>query len=95
MAAKPGQRSTPEVRLFLALADFLGHDFLVELFRLAPRHRERFPLPGLQMLGQKYNLPAMIRIVRNLAVDGLHDRVRLAPDQDRALDVRIRQRFER
>jgi hypothetical protein len=39
------------------------------------------------MLGQEYDLPHMKSVVRDLAIDGLHDRMSLAPDGNRALQV--------
>jgi hypothetical protein len=73
------------------LADFLSRYPLIELLRLAPRHRERFPLRGLQMLRQENNLSAMIGIVRNLTINRLHHRVRLPADLHRPVNVAIRE----
>lgn len=39
------------------------------------------------MLRQEYDLAAVTGVVSNLAVDGLHDRVRLTPDENRARHV--------
>ena len=36
------------------------------------------------MLGEENHLPDVLRVVRNLAIDGLQYSVRLAPDGDRA-----------
>src|ERR1700730_14084266 len=78
----------------LTLADFLGRDSLVKLFRLTSRHRERLPLPRLQVLRQEYDLSAMISVMRDLTIDRLHDRVRLSSDHDRALNIHFGQRLE-
>jgi hypothetical protein len=42
------------------------------------------------MLGQHHNLPYVKPVMRHLAVDRLHHRVRFAADGHRAAKVRIR-----
>ena len=47
------------------------------------------------MLGQQHNLSDVMWIVRNLAIDGLHYRVRFTPNGDGAAQVHISERLER
>jgi hypothetical protein len=47
------------------------------------------------VLGEEDDLPGVLAVVRELAVDGLDDRVRLAADEDAAVNVFGLQRFER
>src|SRR5205085_10613296 len=53
---------------------------LVELFGLAARDAERLPVGGFEVLGEEDDLAGVLAGVRELAVDGLDDRVRLAAD---------------
>jgi len=46
------------------------------------------------MPGQEYDLPHMKSVVRDLPIDGLHDRMSLAPDGNRALQVLFRKGFQ-
>jgi hypothetical protein len=46
------------------------------------------------MLGQQYDLPHMKPVVCDLPIDGLHDRMSLAPDGNRALHVLFRKGFQ-
>ena len=56
--------------------------FVLLLF--ATRHAEALPVSCLQMLGQKDDLAAVVRIVRDLPVDGLHHGMRFTADGDGA-----------
>jgi hypothetical protein len=47
------------------------------------------------MLGEKQNLANVMSVVSDLAVDGLHDGVRLGTNRDGSREVRFRERFER
>src|SRR5271165_2145988 len=59
------------------------------------RHAQAAPLFGLQMLGQKDNLSAVIRIMSQLPVDRLHHRVRFSADRHPPLQIGIRQWLQR
>ena len=48
----------------------------------------------LQVLGQEDDLSAMAGIVRNLAVDRLHNRMRLASDSYGVVEIRFFERLE-
>src|SRR5215831_3317946 len=67
---------------------------VVEVFRLAARDRERLPAPAGEVLGQEDDLADVVGVMRELAVDGLDDRVRLAADRHRALQVRRLHRID-
>ena len=69
--------------------DFFGRNSLIEFFRLASRHRQRFPLLGLQVLRQEHDLAAVIGVMCDLTIDGLHHRVRLSANHDCAVNIRI------
>ena len=47
------------------------------------------------MLGEEDNLADVAAVVRYLPIDGLHHRVRLAPDEDRPRKIRVRERLQR
>src|SRR5579863_1970261 len=79
----------------LALAGLAGTDARVELLRLSARHGERLPLWMVQVLGQQHNLSAVIGVVGKLAVDGLHDRMRLAADGHGARQIIVGERLKR
>src|SRR5215510_15646284 len=53
---------------------------LVDLFGLAARHAERFPVGRFQMFGQEDYLTDMRGVVSQLAIDRLEDGVRLMAD---------------
>jgi hypothetical protein len=46
------------------------------------------------MLSEEHDLPAVVGIVRDLAIDGLHHRVRLSPYFHFAVEVYVAQRFK-
>src|SRR5215831_10896300 len=79
----------------LALAGFPGRDLLVEFRRPVAGNAERVPAVVSEMLRQQDDLPDVVRIMRDLAVDRLHHRVRLASNRDCAVHIRFRQRLER
>src|SRR5581483_468577 len=54
------------------LAGFSGKHPLVELRRLVARYGKRLPGTSFEMLRQKHDLPAVVRVMRDLAIDGLH-----------------------
>src|SRR5271165_1016997 len=53
------------------------------IFRLPAWNTERLPLARPQMLGQEYDLPNVLRVMRDLPVDRLQHRVRFAADRNR------------
>src|SRR5271166_2230542 len=72
--------------LTLSLALLLRHPCIV-LLALVPGNAQGLPLRALPVLRQKDDLPDVIRVVRNLAVDGLEHGMRLAANGDGALQV--------
>src|SRR5215472_11119393 len=54
---------------------------LVEFFGLSARNTQRLPLARTEMLGQEHDLPEVLGVVRDLAIDGLQDGVRFAADR--------------
>ena len=48
-----------------------------------------------EMFRQQYNLPGMIRVMPDLAIDRLHYRMRFAADGNCASQVHVCKRFER
>src|SRR5579872_1945861 len=80
---------------FLPLAGLAGLNAPVEFVRAPTRHAQRLPPVGLKMFGEKDDLTAMIRVMRNLAVDGLHDRVGFAADGDGSDEIGIGKRLQR
>ena len=81
-------------RLQLPLAQLAGGDSTIEFVRLVARHAERLPVIACEVLGQQHNLPHMMRVVRQLAVDGLHDGMRFATNGDGAGKVCIGKRLD-
>src|SRR6266700_3848513 len=79
----------------LSLRDFSSRHSRVEFSRLFLRNGERLPLAASKMLCQVNDLPHMVRIMRDLPVDGLHDGVRLGADRNISNQVFIAQRRER
>src|ERR1019366_9723395 len=67
----------------------------IELVRLTDRNTQTPPLCTCEMLGQVDDLADVVRVVRQLPVDRLKDRDRLAPDHDRPGKVRRGQRRQR
>src|SRR3569833_138532 len=53
----------------------------VELLRLPFRDAQRLPCRALEVFGQKNDLPNVVRVMCDLAIDRLHDRVRFATDR--------------
>src|SRR5579863_2472916 len=53
----------------------------LELFRLSPWDAQRLPFARAEVFCQEYDLPDVLGIVSDLAVDGLEDSVRLAADR--------------
>jgi hypothetical protein len=81
-----------------ARREHTGRSFGVNLGGLAARYAEGFPLSCFgerKMLGEKQNLANVMSVVSDLAVDGLHDGVRLGTNRDCSREVRLRERFER
>src|SRR5712664_2187345 len=65
-----------------------------ELLRLAARNGQGLPSTGRlggPMLRQVNDLPHVIRVVSDLAVDGLHHGVRLGANRDRSNQILIAQ----
>src|SRR5262245_4410513 len=81
--------------LQLSLALLSARHCSVELPRLVLRHRDGLPVRQLVVLAKEDDLADVVRVVRDLAVDGLHHGVRFAADGDLALEVRVRERRER
>src|SRR5512135_3600032 len=72
--------------LAAALAQLLLH-LLSRLLGLATRNAQRLPLRAPPVLGQEDDLPDVVGVVRGRAMDGLHHRVFLSADGDRARQV--------
>src|SRR5207302_11234958 len=68
---------------------------LIELLRFASRNAQRLPFARAQMLGQQYDLSDVLGVVRDLAVDRLQHRVRLAPNRHSAHHVFRLERIKR
>src|SRR4051812_43252918 len=66
----------------------------VEFRGLVARNAQRLPLRRSKVLRQEDDLSDVIRVVHQVAIDRLHDRVRLAAYQDRLLEVVQRERLE-
>src|ERR1700733_13724247 len=90
-----GVRKTRTPLLSSALALASRRDIRVESSRAATRNAQRLPLLRFQMLRQKHNLAYVIAVVRELPVDGLHNRAAFAADEGLARNVRVRQWGER
>src|SRR6266700_2405690 len=79
----------------LSLRDFSSCHSRVEFSGLLLWNGERLPLAASKMLCQVNDLPHMVRIMRDLPVDGLHDGVRLGANGNLSTQVVIAQRRER
>src|SRR5579859_47781 len=75
----------------LALGGFAGGHPAVKVFRFFLRYAQRLPLVAAEVFGEKHNLAGVMCVVPDLAIDGLHHRVRLSADRDRAAEVRVGQ----
>src|SRR5579872_805367 len=82
----------------LALGFFAGGDVGGELGGLAAGDAERIPFAGFgggHVFGGEDDLSDVHGIVCELAVDGLHDRVRFVADHHFAAEIAFLERFER
>src|SRR5438046_1812207 len=82
----------------LALRLAAGSDVGGECLRFAARNAQRIPFAGAlrrEMFGQKYDLANVMRVVCQLAVDGLPHRVRFASNRRRRRQFPVRQRIQR
>ena len=79
-----------------ALGGFAGGNFGVEFSRLLSRNGERSPFAGLrgEVPGEEGDLPDVVAVMRDLAVDGLRDGVRLGANRDCARQVGLGDSFE-
>src|SRR5580658_10422012 len=69
-----------------------------EIRRMPAWHAERFPLAGFgksKMFGEKQDLADVVRVVGDLAVDGLHDRMRFRANCNCSREVDLGQWYER
>src|ERR1700690_653277 len=80
---------------YLPLPSLSRQDSPVKLRRLVSRHAQRSPFAGRVVFGQENDLSAVVGVVRDLAVDGLHHRMRLAANGDGGSDVSVGKRRER
>ena len=64
----------------------------VEFFALPARHAQSFPAVGAKVFRQVNNLSGVLRKVSDRAIHRMQNRVRLAANRDRLLDIF---RFER
>lgn len=78
-----------------ALRFFAGSNVGIESGGLFARDAERLPVVAREMLREENYLADVMRIVGDLAIDCLHDRVRLAANGHRLGQIGIGQRFER
>ena len=78
-----------------ALTGFAPLDHPVELRGLISRDTQATPVGVLQVFGEKYDLPDVISIMGELAVDRLRHGMRLAPDRYAARQIGISQWLER
>src|ERR1035438_7183016 len=62
----------------LALARFGCQHAAIESRRLPARDAQRMPVAVFEVLGKQDNLSAMIRVMSNLTINGLHHRVGFA-----------------
>src|SRR6185369_15994054 len=68
---------------------------LIELLRLAAWNAECFPVTSFKVFGQKQYLSGMMRVMRDLPIDCLHHRVRLATHCNGLVDILGLQRLDR
>lgn len=78
----------------LSLAELAGIDLAIELGGFIARYAERLPAIAGEVLGEQDYLAHMVRIVRELAVDSLHDGVCLAADRDSKGEIGFCERLE-
>jgi len=71
----------------LSLAGFTGEHAVIEVRRLPARYGQRLPVVMGPMLGEENNLPAMVRVVRDLTIGGLHHGVGFAANSDGPLQI--------
>ena len=93
-----GLESCYHANLELALGFFAGGDVGGELGGLAAGDAERIPFAGFgggHVFGGEDDLSDVHGIVGELAVDGLHDRVRFVADHHFAAEIAFLERFER
>src|ERR1700730_11270962 len=79
----------------LPLTGFAGEHPSIEVRRSLARYAQRLPLMMFEVLCEKHNLSAMVGVMSNLAIDSLHDRMGLATNGYRPLQILVRQRFQR
>jgi hypothetical protein len=68
---------------------------LIELRRLILRDAQRLPVCRSKMLGKKDDLADVVRVMSQLAIDRLHDRVHLPTNHHRAQQIFRLQAFQR
>src|SRR5215471_475966 len=78
----------------LALTGFANSDSSIEFSRLIARDAQRFPMITGEMFGEQNNLADVMRVVRYLAIDGLHYGMRFAPYGDGAWEIHVCERFD-
>ena len=88
------ERGLKTVGLFFAGGLFVGEE-LTELGRSVFWNAQRFPIRRFEMLGEEYDLPDMVCVVRKLSVYRLNDCMRFAADRDRLRKIFDSQRFDR
>jgi len=76
------------------LGDFTRLDAPVESLRLPSGNAGGDPFVAFVLLGEQDDLPHVLRVVRDLAQDCLHDGVGIAADGDGAVHVAIGERAE-
>src|SRR5579885_925196 len=89
------KRSGTTLETRLPLRFLAGSHCSVKFGRFLLWNRQRLPVVRCEMLRKKHDLPDVIRIVRDLPVDRLHDGVRLRPNRDGARQIGFCQRFQR
>src|SRR5260370_18968271 len=76
----------------LPLTGFPGQHSPIKFRRLVARDAQRLPLAGLEVLGQEHDLSTVVSVVGDLAINGLHYRMRLAANGDGSLEVCVGKR---
>src|ERR1700730_9326862 len=77
----------------LPLAGFSSKHATIEVRRSLARYAQRLPIVMFQMLCEKQDLSAMVGVVSNLAIDGLHHRMGFSTNGYRPLEIVVRERF--
>src|SRR5262245_58222945 len=67
----------------------------IEFRRTIARYAQRLPIARLEVFGEIDDLSDVIRVMRNLTVDGLHHRVVLAANLNGSHELLRRQRLNR